>query len=320
MDAGATSTAVPQGAPRAAPLELRSGDTAACLQPLGAELVSWTVGGIELLWPGDDRWWARSSPLLFPLVGRLRDGLAWFDGRAHPMAVHGFAAASVFEVESKSPSSATLVLHADALTRVAYPFDFTLTLHCTVAPGEVSMRLTLANPGARPMPWSLGLHPGLRWPWRGGSGAGHALVFEHEEPAEVPVITPQGLFTPQLRPLPMQGRRLPLDGALLADEALCFLGARSRALAFEAPDGSAIEFRADGFDHWALWQPPGAPLLCVEAWTGHGDFEAPAGASPVAFADRPWTRRLAPGASATLALRMRYRAAGPEGPAPGAAP
>ena len=120
------------------------------------------------------------------------------------------------------------------------------------------------------------------------------------------MITRQGLFTAARRPVPLAGRRLALDPGLLAHEALCFLDARSRALAFEAPDGSAIELEASGFAHWALWAPAGAPLLSIEAWTGHGDTEGYRGE----FSERPSTRTLAPRATARHGLTLRFRTGG----------
>lgn len=290
----------------AAPLALRCGDAVARLDPRGAELRRWAVGDTELLWSGDPRWWARCSPLLFPLVGRLRDDTATFGSLTTRMTVHGFAADADFEVVEHGPQQALLRLRSDARTRSAYPFDFELDVQVRLDPSSVATTLSLRNTGTQPMPWSMGLHPGLRWPWHGTHAQGFSIVFADDERPQVPVITPQGLFTDGLRPLPLQGRRLPLTAQLLAREALCLLGARSRSLAFEAPDGSAIVFEAEGFDHWALWSPPGAPLLSIESWTGHGDPVD----GPREFAQRPWTRHLAPGDHAVLRHRMRWQPAG----------
>lgn len=289
-----------------APLTLRCGDAVARLDPRGAELRRWAIGDTELLWSGDPRWWARCSPLLFPLVGRLRDDTAWFGTQACRMTVHGFAADAVFEPVAHRPDEAELRLCSDAATRGVYPFDFELGVQVRLDASSVATTLSLRNTGTHPLPWSMGLHPGLRWPWHGDSAQGFAIVFAEDESPQVPVITPQGLFTDGLRPLPLHGRRLPLSAPLLAREALCLIGARSRRLAFEGPDGSAIEFEAEGFDHWALWSPPGAPLLSIESWTGHGDPVD----GPRQFAQRPWTRHLAPGDRAVLRHRMRWRPAG----------
>ncbi len=285
---------------------LACGDAHAAVQLQGAEWSRWTCGAQDLLWSGDARWWARHSPLLFPVVGRLREGLAWFDGRPHPMPSHGFASTTPFVLIERLTDQVTLALRSDARTHAAYPFAFELLAQYRLEPSAMAITLTLRNEGDTPLPYSIGLHPAFHWPWGAGGTDGHAVVFSHDEQPQVPVITPQGLFSAARRPLPLAGRRLPLTPALLADEALCLLDARSQQLAFEAPDGSAIEIEAQGFAHWALWSQPGAPLLSIEAWTGHGDPEDYRGE----FAARPSTRHLAPDAVAQHGLRLRYRASG----------
>lgn len=268
----------------------------------GAELVRLFTGGRELLWPGDVGSWARSSPVLFPVVGRLRHGTARFGTTVKAMPIHGFAPTSLFEVVDSGTEAVTLLLQSDDLTRACYPYDFELVVEYRLRPQELHMDLWLRNTSMHPMPWSLGLHPGFRWPWAGQGPEGHCLIFSEDESALVPVITPQGLFSDQHRPVPLEGQRLPLHRDLFAHEALCFLHARSKALRLQAPDGSCIDIEAEGFSHWALWSHPGAAFLCVEAWTSHGDLEDWDGD----FADRPGTRWLAAGASTRLSQRIRY--------------
>jgi galactose mutarotase-like enzyme len=55
----------------------------------------------------------------------------------------------------------------------------------------------------------------------------------------------------------------------------------------------------------ALWTRPGAPFLCLEAWTGHSDPEGFAGD----LFEKPAMRALAPGARARHRAVYRYFAA-----------
>jgi galactose mutarotase-like enzyme len=105
-----------------------------------------------------------------------------------------------------------------------------------------------------------------------------------------------------MRPVPLRGATLPLSDALFAGDALCFLDPASRALRFVQADGSAIEMRFPGFDHCALWMRPGAPFLCLEAWTGYSD---PDGFTGDLFA-KPSMRVLAPGARARHEATYAY--------------
>jgi galactose mutarotase-like enzyme len=286
-------------------IEIHAGQDRAGVQLKGAQWCSWLCNGRELLWSGDPRWWPRHSPLLFPAVGHLRGGQAWFSGSPHPMVTHGFASSMPFAVREQAADRVTLSLRSDDRTCAAYPFEFELIAQYRLAPNEIDVELSLRNAGQTSMPYSIGLHPAFHWPWLGGDATGHTIVFSDDEVPHVPVITKEGLFTTARRPVPLDGRRLPLTPSLLANEALCFIDARSRRLAFEAPDGSEIEIEARGFLHWALWRPPGAPLLSVEAWTGHGDAHDFQGE----FSSRLSTLHLAPGELAHHGLHLRYRAA-----------
>lgn len=272
---------------------------------LGGELRAWREGGHDLLWSADARWWPRSSPVLFPIVGRLRDGRATIDGKQFAMAVHGFAGSQVFSVRGQSTHRVELGLISNETTHAAYPFEFDLSLAYRLHDEGLEVRLRVTNTGRCELPYALGLHPGLRWPFAADSAAGHSVVFERDESPLVPMITADGLFSTEQRKLPLAGRRLSLDGVLFEQEALCFLNARSNEVRFEAPNGAAIVVRADNFSHWALWSMPGAPLLCIEAWTGHGDAEDFDGE----LADKPSMRHLGPGLVSEHRLNLQFEPA-----------
>ena len=123
------------------------------------------------------------------------------------------------------------------------------------------------------MLYACGLHPGFRWPFAGGAPSDYTITFGERESAAVPEISADGLFTRQTRRVPLDGRRLELSPELMAREALCFLDAKSRSLRFgHASSGAAIEATFDDFPHIALWSRSPGRFLCIETWTGHGDF------------------------------------------------
>lgn len=284
-------------------IELRDGSCRALVATDGGELRGWSADGADLIWPGDPAWWERSAPVLFPIVGWARDGMIRVDGTPRPMGVHGFVAARRFAVAEREAAACRLELTDDAETRAVYPFAFSLTVDYRLSRGGLAIEFLVANRGDRPMPYALGFHPGFRWPLAGGTREGHGVAFAGEEAASVPVIAPGGLFSDRRRPVPLQGRHLALDDALFAAEALCFLDARSRSWSFVAPDGARLTMAVEGFPHLALWSKPGAPFLCMEAWTGYGD--------PVGFdgelKDKPSMRLLASGATDRARVTLAFR-------------
>lgn len=288
-----------------AQLEISSGLSSARIALRGAELKSWRVGGDELIWPGDAKFWPESAPILFPVVGWTRDG-ALVDGRRYPLGVHGFARAEDFWLVEQAEDRALLRLGANERTRALYPFDFRLDVEYIIDNNELLIVLYVTNECDAAMPFACGLHPGFNWPLPGASG-GHVLRFDAEERAEVPIIAPGGLFSARRRPVPLRGRELALTPELF-EEALCFLDARSAGLEFVAQGGPSLRMELENFPHVALWSRKvdglGAPFLCLEAWTGHGD---PENFSGDIFA-KPSMRILTPGETARSAARFLWRA------------
>ena len=284
---------------------LAAGGTAATIAMQGAEPVAWSVGGRHLLWQADAAWWDRTSPILFPIVGRARNGEIRVGGKTYRMGVHGFAASKPFEVRENTENFARLALKDDQDSRKSFPFPFELEVVYEVSEGSLSAAFTVRNPGAESLPYALGVHPGFRWPFSGVGRDGYRVEFEKAERPEVPVITKGGLFSPDTRPVPLDGRVLPLSDELLSREALCFLNVNSRLLRFVAPDGAAISMTVEDFPHFAIWSKAGAPFVSLEAWTGHGDPDGFEGD----ISEKPSMRFLAPGAAARHGVRMRFDAA-----------
>jgi len=286
-------------------IRLTSGGSSATISAFGAEPLAWSVGGRDLLWSGDPAFWPRVSPVLFPTVGRVRGGELHVDGRAYPMAIHGFAPESEFLIVERSDDSVRLALEDNEETRRRYPFSFRLEVAYRLAQDALSTEFRIANPGDRPLPFALGFHPGFCWPFGEGGREGHSIEFEFAESPAVPVITKDGLFSSEKRPVPLQGRRLPLDENVLAKEALCFLGARSRWVRFVGPEG-VIRMSAENFSHWALWGRAGAPFVSIEAWTGHGDPDGFAGD----ITEKPSMRFLESGGRSLHRVEFRWQEEG----------
>ena len=271
----------------------------------GGELVGWHVAGSNLLWTLDPQIWARTSPILFPIVGRACNGEISIDGRQYRMGIHGFAAGCTFTLVAKSEDAACLRLADNPGTRAIFPFSFQLDVTYRLAARELGVVFDVTNTGDVRLPYALGWHPGFAWPFSTGQRDRYSIVFERPEQPDVPAIMPDGLFSERRKPLPVVGRTLPLDENLLANEALCFLDARSRSLRFVAPDGAAIRLEVQDFPHLALWSRPPASFLCIEAWTGYGDPEGFAGD----ISAKPSMRMLPAGAKAEHGVRVIYEEA-----------
>ncbi|WP_293854984.1 aldose 1-epimerase family protein [uncultured Alsobacter sp.] len=282
-------------------IELRAGAARARIALRGAELKAWDVGDTPWLWPGDPASWDESAPVLFPVVGWTRDGEARVGGQTYPLGLHGFARFQAFEAAGAREDEARFVLRETPATLEQFPFRFELGVTYRLFPDGLSVAFDVVNTGDRPMPYAIGFHPGFRLPLGGGPDSPLAVVFDAEEEKTVPVIAPGGLFSPERRAIPLDGRRLPLDAGTFATQSLCFVDARSRGLVLTPAQGRALRFDFEDLPTIVLWRRPEAPFLCVEGWTGRGD--------PVGFAgdlfEKPGMRVLEPGQSTSHRMTVR---------------
>jgi galactose mutarotase-like enzyme len=280
---------------------LTAGPARAWIARRGAECRQWSIGGVDLLWPGDPAVWLAIAPVLFPVVGWTRNGQVRVAGRVFQLGVHGFAAAAEFELAHLADDHASFVLNDGPQTRAVYPFGFRLEIDYRLSATALAVTMSVTNTGAEAMPHAIGLHPGFRWPMA-GSTFEHAIIFESPEHPEVPVIAPGGLFSAGRRSVPLDGAVLRLDADLFANEALCFLDVASRTLLYDNGAGQGLSISLENFPHVALWARPPAAFLAIEAWTGHGDPEYFEGD----LFNKPSMIILPPGASSRHAVRYEY--------------
>ncbi|MEO5770444.1 MAG: aldose 1-epimerase family protein [Burkholderiaceae bacterium] len=255
-------------------VEIRSDALCASIDPLGAELRSLrTDAGHEIMWPGSAPWWERTSPILFPVIGRLRDGRVAHRGRWLVMPPHGFAMHQPFECTDRQADACAWQLVASDLTRAMYPFEFALRVGYRLHGRALTIQVAVENHGPGPMPFSLGLHPGFRWPIRAPTRDGHHLEFEAHEPAPTRRRTASQLLGPPVAALPMRERRLALNDALFAQGSHVLDTARSHWVRMSDHQGPLWQLDWTGLDQLALWTQPGAPFICVEPWAGRSEAD-----------------------------------------------
>ena len=89
---------------------LKSEAITATVKADGAELCSLkNAAGTELLWQAGPQW-PRHAPLLFPIVGRLKNDELRLGGKTYAMTQHGFARDQRFEWSEREPASCKLLL------------------------------------------------------------------------------------------------------------------------------------------------------------------------------------------------------------------
>ena len=282
-------------------IEIASDALSAAINPVGAEL--WTLNdaaGRALMTDADPVYWTGHAPLLFPIVGGLReDRYRLRDGRTFTLPRHGFARRSAFAVLDSGPDQVTLRLTDGAETLAVWPFAFAFDMHYRIEGATLFTVATITNRGDADMPFSFGHHPAFAWPLPyGGDKADHRILFDEPEPAAIRRLDSGGQVLAEREDSPVQVRELHPTEAMFAADAMIWDRLESRSLLWGAPGTPQLRIDFPDFPMLGLWQKPGAAYLCIEPWAGIAD---PAGYGGV-LEDKPGIMLLPPGKS--RAFRM----------------
>jgi galactose mutarotase-like enzyme len=283
---------------------LRSGGLEATIKAHGAELCSLKdAQGVELVWQAGAAW-PRHAPLLFPIVGRLKNDELRYKGKTYPMTQHGFARDQVFEWTERGAASCSLALRDSAETRARYPFAFRLAVHYRLQANELEVTLQITNTCEEMLPASIGAHPAFNWPLvEGVPKEEYRLTFSDSEPAPVRRLK-DGLMRDKPEPTPIEGRTLALMERLFDDDAVILDRIASHSVRYASDHGPSLEVSWQGFRELGIWSKPGgAGFLCIEPWRG---FASPAGFDGE-FADKPGLMHIEPGRAEVATYKIGVR-------------
>ena len=230
---------------------------------LGAELQSINHKGKELLWRGDKTIWGDRSPLLFPIVGRLKNDELKHNGKTYTLKKHGFAAKKQFLCTEKTESKLSFELLSDDATKAMYPFDFQLKVIYTLQENTVKVSYEVANTGTETMYFSIGGHPGFN------CMMGDKILFEKKETAKRLVMNEDSYISERKLFLDDENEII-ITEDLFNQDALIFQGLQSRYLTLKTKD-RGIKVHFEGTPYLGIWAKPKAPYVCIEPWFGADD-------------------------------------------------
>jgi len=241
----------------------------------GAELQSIfsKIFGIEYLWNGDPAFWAKRSPVLFPIVGNLKNNMYYFQGKSYQLPRHGFARDMEFQLEKQTPKEVTLLLQSSPETKKNYPFDFEFRIRYQLFGDELSTEYQVNNTGAGTLYFSVGGHPAFRVPLTKDTVfSDYHLKFEEAENLARWPISKDGLILNQPIPVLEDSSRLNLTKSLFYQDALVFKYPSSSEISLvsgKTPHG--IQFQMGEFPFLGIWSAKDADFVCIEPWCGIAD-------------------------------------------------
>ena len=253
-------------------ITLKSGEVTAKIISKGAELKSLKVGNRELMWSADPAFWGKTSPILFPMIGTLKDGKTLINDTEYRITKHGFARDLEFTPEDFNGNSAMFSLTQNDYTKAMYPFDFKFTVRYTLKADGITVTYRVHNSSDTDMPFCIGAHPALATP---GDMTDYRLEFPKLETAAVPNYNLKtGLHEENnRRELMKEATELPLSHEMFYEDVCYFDKIRSRQVELLNKDNVGVRVDFPDFTSLGVWQAKDAPFLCIEPWCGSADFD-----------------------------------------------
>ena len=241
----------------------------------GAELFSVVnkTTGLEYMWSGDPAFWGKTSPVLFPIVGTLRDDKYILHGNTYALSRHGFARDAEFNVTQLASDKALFTLNSNEDSLKKYPFYFSLTITYSLKGDFLSAEYAVENKSKEDMFFSLGAHPAFKVPLvDGGVYEDHFLEFNNDETVPRWPISAKGLIEEKPIPFLDKAKRINLTRELFYQDAIVLKHLRSTCLSLKTTKNShGLDFYFDGFPYLGLWAARNADFVCIEPWCGIAD-------------------------------------------------
>lgn len=272
---------------------LSSNNIKAVINYHGAELKSLIKDGCEYMWQADPAFWNRTSPVLFPFVGQVAEGVYRYNGKEYKMGQHGFARDMDFELIDETQSSCMFSLKSNDLSREKYPFEFELKIGYELTKKGIKVIWEVINTDDKVLSFSIGAHPAFNCILSDTA----IRISKDGNPLNsfVNSVFGKGLLTEKTEVVELEDGIMKLDEHSFDGDAYVIENSQADKVEILDKKGNnvlAVSFKSPLV---GIWSPPtkNAPFLCIEPWYGRADKEGFAGE----LADREWSNTLNPSES-----------------------
>lgn len=262
---------------------IKRGNTTASIDSMGAQLTSLTYNGAEYLWQADPAFWNKHAPILFPIVGSLRDGKAQSAQGPCAMARHGVA--RIFEHQllgvSNDGATATYELVDNDETLAAYPYHFKLNMiYSLTDEAALSQTFRVTNTGNVDLPFSVGGHPAFNVPVPGAQDEAfedYTIKFTQAWTGKAPIIKPDGLMTFEgAYDAPANSDHVDITHRSFDNDAIMFTDVPDSTLTLlGTKSGHGIRCDFADFCYIGVWSAANdAPFVALEPWSAHTTMDS----------------------------------------------
>lgn len=231
---------------------------------------------LDYLWEGDSSYWNRQAPVLFPIVGGLKDKKYVVDGVEYELPQHGFARDSEFKIIEQQKDFVVLELQHSTETLKIYPFKFSLQITYRIDKNKLYVGYKVINKDIQEILFSIGGHPGFKCPLIEDTlFEDYYFEFdEDEKPTQTFININLGLRKEKELQVNL-GKKIPLNYQLFENDALIYEGLKSTEVSLlSTKHKHGLKFDFTNFNYLAFWtKGKDAPFICIEPWCGIADSE-----------------------------------------------
>ena len=250
--------------------EIKNSFIKAQIKSFGAELNSLKKcdENFEYIWQANSKYWARHSPVLFPIVGRLKEDSYFYKNKKYSLSQHGFARDKEFEIVQNEVDFIEFRLKSDEKSLEFYPFFFELDIGYKLDKNSLIVSYKVKNKSDEKMYFSIGAHPAFN------TQIGDFLEFENIKTTKRYFLDEKGLIHKN-EDLNLENSKLCLDKDLFKEDALVFNDSNIKQITLKNIENrSRVKVKFDNFPYLGIWSKPNdAPFVCIEPWFGVADEE-----------------------------------------------
>ncbi|MFX4235564.1 aldose 1-epimerase family protein [Aliarcobacter butzleri] len=250
--------------------EIKNSFIKAQIKSFGAELNSLKKcdENFEYIWQANSKYWARHSPVLFPIVGKLKEDSYFYKNKKYSLSQHGFARDKEFEIVQNEADFIEFRLKSDEKSLEFYPFFFELNICYKLDKNSLIVSYKVKNKSDEKMYFSIGAHPAFN------TQVGDFLEFENIKTTKRYFLDEKGLIYKN-EDLNLENSKLYLDKDLFKDDALVFNDSNIKQITLKNIENkSRVKVKFDNFPYLGIWSKPNdAPFVCIEPWFGIADEE-----------------------------------------------
>jgi galactose mutarotase-like enzyme len=245
------------------------------INSFGAELNSLkrVDTNLEYLWQGNPQYWNRHSPVLFPIVGRLKDDSYFYKNKKYSMTQHGFARDNEFLLTKQTDNYLEFKLENNEKSLEIYPFLFELYIGYELVDNKIIISYKVKNNSNEKMLFSIGAHPAFNWALNENEKKeDYFLEFENIKEIKRYFLNDKGLVYESAN-LEIKENKMFLTEKLFQQDALVFNDINIKNITLKNINNqNFVKVNFDNFTYLGIWsKPTGAPFICIEPWYGVAD-------------------------------------------------